>query len=1780
MKTIVIYTDGTLGDHLPSIALAQALTARGYRVRMAINQAMHSYAQRAGLEAIALTDIERGPEEARQNAWAWNHWRNAATPPPPSYVSVGPDFFATQAQDLIEICRGADLLLATSIRILGYVVHQALGIPWITISVNPSTFVQPESAEEQATFEQSRIQEFDQYKKLFAYMFPKLGIDKPIPDWWDGVLFARHILLACSPHFSQPYVEQFQPRASLDLTGFWFYQDPDWQNWQPDPELARFCERQPIVLSFSSQPLEERRQTLAKHVQAAARLNRPLLVQRGWADFSEEDLPEGAHRENILFADFIPHDWLFAHAACAIQHGGIGSIARALRQGCPLLIEPYGNDQFYNAHRVTELGVGASLSPFRSTVTDLSQVLNDYVLTPAVRGRAQALGAQLRGEDGVTTACEMIERYLKRFDAQGRLPHIYDTFTPPLTPRRHPAPLETRQAETNLTPVSSEPAEPSPTIVGEHAAPDVTVTVQNAIPKILHQTWKDKNLPADLLAYRQTWQTHHPTWEFRLWTDADNREFIRRQYAWFLPIYDNYPENIMRVDAVRYFILHYYGGVYADLDVECLRALDPLLADRQLLLGLEHPLHAKSPLARSRGLQNIVGNAVMASAPQHPFWEHVFKQLIAFHRAPGPLDATGPFFLTRASGSYAHPEQINVASHQAFYPISNEKPWSELSRDLQTQVAQEAYTIHHWHGNWWRETVAQQSQQAKLTLLMRGETINAMVMSVESYRTLLATHPAMPKISCLMVTQNRLAWAQRSIQCFQQQTYANRELVIIDDGPDDALEQWIDHLDDSRIIYIHLPDENRSLGELRNQAVEKSTGDYVAQWDDDDLSDPLRLELQMAVINALQTDACFLERHQILWLATRRMAISTRRIWEGSFLCAKAILPPYPAQRQGEDTPVVNQIVQRGRVALLDLPQLYTYVFHGENTFAAEHWENHWLTATESFEGPLFDAVLEALQERLHITLPIESTSHRQLTGSARLDAPPIFSQPVQMSPLKTIPKILHQTWKDANLPPALASMRQTWRAHHPDWTHYLWTDEDNRNFLSQHYPWFLPIYDNYPEHIMRVDAIRYFILHHFGGVYVDLDFECIRPLDALLAGKELVFGLEPAEHFPIHFPTVQPLPHIVCNAFMASARRHPFWERMFRYLDAYHRAPDPLNATGPFVLTRACESYPDKASISIESADLLYPITATESQQRILADPAVRERVVQHAYAVHHWFTTWWTESGAVRAEQVSISIQSKGQVIETSSMLQLEQHCERLRNDLNAPRVSCLMLARHQTDMIQRAILCFQKQSYPVKELVIVDNRPEDSLAQWLEQLADDRIIYVRPVDGNKSPAELWAIAVEKANGAYVARWDDDDLSHPRRLEVQLAAIQVFQTEACFLERQQLWWPENRSLALSGRRIWVSSLVCSKESLINSGDSAQYDDDGLYRSAIIEQGKVAVVDFPQLYTCIFHNDNSFKVRQWQEYWQAVTDRYDGNIYSIIVHQIQNDLNLNLPAWLEPPPDTIIPVLTPGSSRVELPAGEQLTTPKILILIPVKDAVHFLPHLWDDLKKLTYPHDKLSIAFLESDSVDGTFAFIEENLPALQAEFARVKLFRRDYGYHSNLPRWEPSAQFMRRSIMAKSRNHLLACALEDEEWVLWVDVDLARWPDNVIEQLLSAQKEIVVPNCLSEQTGETFDYNTFKLKPEAAYIDWSPYVINGILQPPKGYGRFYLTDLRQHYCVEVDGVGGTMLFVRADIHREGLVFPTFSYKLHIETEGLALMARDMGYKCWGLPRLEIFHP
>lgn len=252
--------------------------------------------------------------------------------------------------------------------------------------------------------------------------------------------------------------------------------------------------------------------------------------------------------------------------------------------------------------------------------------------------------------------------------------------------------------------------------------------------------------------------------------------------------------------------------------------------------------------------------------------------------------------------------------------------------------------------------------------------------------------------------------------------------------------------------------------------------------------------------------------------------------------------------------------------------------------------------------------------------------------------------------------------------------------------------------------------------------------------------------------------------------------------------------------------------------------------------------------------------------------------------------------------------------------------------------------------------------------------------------------------------------------------------------------------------------------------------------------------------------------------------------------------------------------------------------TPRVLIATPVKNAAAYLARYFENLERLTYPRDRISLGILESDSEDGTFEALTEGMKRLRDRFHRVHLLKRDFGFRTSVPRWSPEIQRERRSVIAKSRNCLFQRALGDEQWVLWLDVDVVDYPRDAVEQLLRTGKDIVVPHCLGPD-GRTFDLNTFKFKEGHAERDWSRFVKDGIVQPPKGEGRLYLEELREHSIIRVDAVGGTMLLVRADLHREGLVFPTFSYKLYIETEGLAMMARDMGYACFGVPNLEIVH-
>ncbi|KAJ4311790.1 hypothetical protein N0V94_007771 [Neodidymelliopsis sp. IMI 364377] len=158
-----------------------------------------------------------------------------------------------------------------------------------------------------------------------------------------------------------------------------------------------------------------------------------------------------------------------------------------------------------------------------------------------------------------------------------------------------------------------------------------------------------------------------------------------------------------------------------------------------------------------------------------------------------------------------------------------------------------------------------------------------------------------------------------------------------------------------------------------------------------------------------------------------------------------------------------------------------------------------------------------------------------------------------------TIPRIIHfiyfaDLYRLRDGTPSLPSTHQSrapelCRQFNPSYEIRTWSATDSQSFFEKEYPWFLPTYTAYKHPIQRVDALKYFVLYHFGGVYMDLDIACRRSLDPLL-------------EFPAWFPEASPLG--VNNDLMASMPRHPVlldmtsalmdrdWNLLFPYLTVF----------------------------------------------------------------------------------------------------------------------------------------------------------------------------------------------------------------------------------------------------------------------------------------------------------------------------------------------------------------------------------------------------------------------------------------------------------------------------------------------------------------------------------------------------------------------------------------------------------------------------------------------------
>ena len=212
------------------------------------------------------------------------------------------------------------------------------------------------------------------------------------------------ILYPFSAHV-RPVPKDYPSHAHV--TGYWFLEGGD--DWQPSPDLAGFLAdgEAPVYVGFGSMGFgkgsDERRDAV---VTALQRTGARGILATGWGGMHRTDVPP-----HVLMLETAPHDWLFPRMSAVVHHGGSGTTGAGLLAGRPTLICPFLGDQPFWGYQVHLLGAGPEPLPQRRFTADrLTERLDQLIHTASYRTAAEALGDQIRAEDGIGNAIRALER--------------------------------------------------------------------------------------------------------------------------------------------------------------------------------------------------------------------------------------------------------------------------------------------------------------------------------------------------------------------------------------------------------------------------------------------------------------------------------------------------------------------------------------------------------------------------------------------------------------------------------------------------------------------------------------------------------------------------------------------------------------------------------------------------------------------------------------------------------------------------------------------------------------------------------------------------------------------------------------------------------------------------------------------------------------------------------------------------------------------------------------------------------------------------------------------------------------------------------------------------------------------------------------------------------------------------------------------------------------------------------------------------------------------------
>jgi vancomycin aglycone glucosyltransferase len=383
---VLLSSIGSRGDVQPIVALGVELQALGHRARLCVAPNFKEWIESYGLECTPI-----GPKVKKLTGGTVPG--KPVLPSKEQLQQLAIQTVRGQFQVIAEAARDCDLIVAASaLQIATRSIAEAQNIPYVFVAYCPavlpsSKYPPPKTgghhshslseAENEQLWKENEQEFHERFGATLNEERSKIGLG-PVTSV-QRYMFTDRPWLAADPALAPAF-----PAAGMEVvqTGVWTLSD---ETPLPD-ELEQFLADgpPPVYLGLGSTQTSE--QTARVLIEAARAVGLRSILSQGWANLTPGDL-----ENDCLSIGDVNYERLFPRVAAVVHHGGAGTTTAAARAGRAQVIIPHIYDQFYWAHRVQQLGVGAS-GPTRDelTVDSLAEALRE-ALQPEVATRAQDL---------------------------------------------------------------------------------------------------------------------------------------------------------------------------------------------------------------------------------------------------------------------------------------------------------------------------------------------------------------------------------------------------------------------------------------------------------------------------------------------------------------------------------------------------------------------------------------------------------------------------------------------------------------------------------------------------------------------------------------------------------------------------------------------------------------------------------------------------------------------------------------------------------------------------------------------------------------------------------------------------------------------------------------------------------------------------------------------------------------------------------------------------------------------------------------------------------------------------------------------------------------------------------------------------------------------------------------------------------------------------------------------------------------------------------------------